>query len=250
MEPENYNPQQTASPTPEQPAPSTSPVTAFCRACGKGLSPNDVRMYQGTVYCAEHLPVTASTSGSGGGYSQSDWTPGSAATVPPPPPPGAAAGVSPGLAFVLGLIPGVGAIYNGQYGKGFVHVLITGVLFTLASSDTNGSETFFGLFIPVWFAYMAFEAYHTAKKKTLGEVVDEFSSIFPTQGEGAGFPILPLLLITLGVLFLLNNLNILRLHQLVPYAGPLFLIGLGAYLLYVRVRANVTSPGEVSHERR
>ena len=27
-------------------------------------------------------------------------------------------GASPGLAFLLGFIPGVGAIYNGQYVKG------------------------------------------------------------------------------------------------------------------------------------
>jgi hypothetical protein len=206
-------------------------------------------MFQGTVYCTEHLPLQASAAPPP--PPASDWSPGGAATVPPPPPPvyASASSVSPGLAFVLGLIPGVGAIYNGQYGKGFVHVLITGVLFTLSSNDTNGSETFFGLFIPVWFAYMAFEAYHTAKKKTLGEAVDEFSSIFPNHGSGTGFPILPVLLIVLGVLFLLNNLDILRLRQLVPYAGPLFLIGLGAYMLYSRLRANI-APGEVSHERR
>jgi len=34
------------------------------------------------------------------------------------------ADVSPGLALFLGLIPGVGAIYNGQYAKGMVHAII------------------------------------------------------------------------------------------------------------------------------
>ena len=34
--------------------------------------------------------------------------------------------LAPGLAFALGFIPGVGAIYNGQYLKGLVHALIFG----------------------------------------------------------------------------------------------------------------------------
>src|ERR1019366_7316784 len=38
------------------------------------------------------------------------------------------ADVSPGLALFLGMIPGVGAIYNGQYAKGMVHAIIWGVL--------------------------------------------------------------------------------------------------------------------------
>ena len=42
--------------------------------------------------------------------------------------------VSPGLAFVLGLIPGVGAIYNGQYAKGLVHVIIIGLIISMLSN--------------------------------------------------------------------------------------------------------------------
>lgn len=237
MEPLNEPPQ---SNPPQLPPAAAPPVIAYCRACGKGLTEEMSRNYQGTIYCAEHVPQTTSSSG------QSEWSPGAAATVVPPPV-SRAAGTSPGLAFVLGLIPGVGAIYNGQYAKGFVHVLITGVLFTLTSHDAGAAESFFEMFIPVWFAYMAFEAYHTAKKQAAGEPVDEFSSIFPNQAA-QGLPILPLLLIALGVLFLLNNLDIIRIRQLAPYAGPLFLIGLGVYLLYARMRANAV--GEVSHERR
>ena len=46
--------------------------------------------------------------------------------------------VSPGLAFALGLIiPGVGAIYNGQYAKGLVHVLILSLLFMAAQSSSG-----------------------------------------------------------------------------------------------------------------
>lgn len=225
--------------------PTPSPVAAYCRACGKGLTADAVTSYQDTVYCAEHLPrvTTSATS-----------------TPPDPPPYGGVRGpsvkdpnTSPGLAFLLGLIPGVGAIYNGQYGKGFVHVLIAGLLFSLAGSESGAMEPLFQLFVPVWFFYMAFEAYHTAKKRMIGEAVDEFSSIFPNRGASLGFPVLPVLLIALGVLFLLNNMEILSIRRLMPYAGPVFLIGLGCYMLYARMRANaeVASVGaqEVGHER-
>ena len=117
--------------------------------------------------------------------------------------------VSPGLAFILGLIPGVGAIYNSQYAKGLVHVLVFTMLIAVASNSGGDG----GIFVPIfmgWEAYMAFEAYHTAKKRQLGEVVDEFSSILPLRGKG--FPVAPVALIILGVLFLLNNLDLLRLR--------------------------------------
>ena len=55
----------------------------------------------------------------------------------------------PGVAFVLGLIPGVGAIYNGQYAKGLIHVFILGMLFTIVgSNDVGGFEPLFGVLIP------------------------------------------------------------------------------------------------------
>ncbi len=77
--------------------------------------------------------------------------------------------MSPGLAFVLGLIPGVGAIYNAQYAKGLVHVVIWGLLVSIVSSDAaGGMEPLFGMLIAVWIFYMAFEAYHTRQETRHG----------------------------------------------------------------------------------
>jgi len=77
----------------------------------------------------------------------------------PPAGPSAGAGEpSPGLAALLGFIPGVGAMYNGQYAKGIVHLMVFAVLVSLAD-DVNG---IFGLFIAGWIAYMVIEAHHTA----------------------------------------------------------------------------------------
>ena len=64
--------------------------------------------------------------------------------------------VSPPLAFVLGFIPGVGAVYNGQYAKGLVHVVIFGSIISILSSGAaQGFEPLFGLMIPTFVFYMA-----------------------------------------------------------------------------------------------
>jgi len=64
---------------------------------------------------------------------------------------------NPVAAAVLGIIPGVGAMYNGQFFKGLLHVVIFAVLVSIA--DHYG---IFGIFIAAWVLYQAFEAYHTA----------------------------------------------------------------------------------------
>ena len=59
--------------------------------------------------------------------------------------------------------------------------------------------------------YMAFEAYHTAKRRQQGQPVDEFSSLIPMRAGRSRFPVAPVVLIALGVIFLLDNLDLLDL---------------------------------------
>ncbi len=219
-----------------------APAVAFCRTCGKSLCPACERPSQGTIFCTEHVPAPAGAS-TPGGYA-ADPNPYSAYA---PPPPTASAGpadtgASPGLAFLLGLIPGVGAIYNGQYVKGLVHVVILGILISIVSSDAaGGMEPLFGMMIGAWVFYMAFEAYHTARKRQAGLLVDEFSSIVPLRGgRSSSFPAGPVALIGIGVLFLLNTLDIVRFSQLIRF-WPVALIAVGAYMLYERVTPTQTT---------
>jgi len=65
---------------------------------------------------------------------------------------------NPSAAAVLGLIPGVGAMYNGQFFKGLIHVVIFAVLVSI--TEYHG---IFGIFIGAWVLYQSFEAYHTAR---------------------------------------------------------------------------------------
>ncbi|MFZ1084915.1 MAG: B-box zinc finger protein [Terracidiphilus sp.] len=71
---------------------------------------------------------------------------------------------NPVAAAFLGLIPGVGAMYNGQFFKGFIHVVVFAVLISITDH-----YPIFGLFIAAWVFYQSFEAYHTAVALRDGE---------------------------------------------------------------------------------
>jgi hypothetical protein len=137
----------------------------------------------------------------------------------------------------------VGAIYNGQYAKGLVHVIIIGLMISILSNNAAaGLEPLLSLLLAGFWAYMAFEAYHTATRRQQGLVVDEFSSLIPMRGGSSRFPVAPVVLIALGVIFLLDNLDLLDLHRLLRY-WPVLLIALGAYMLYLRMSpADADSP--------
>jgi hypothetical protein len=232
--------------SPQQPGqgPSQGVTVGYCRACGKALDAASVRASHGTIFCADHAPQVASgtqanaggftgsgTAGSGAGFADSPYASPYSNAAPPPLP---NADVSPGLAFLLGLIPGVGAVYNGQYGKGLVHVVIVGLLISVMSNNAaEGLEPLLGLLLAGFWAYMAFEAFHTAKRRRLGQPVDEFSSVLPVHG-GPNVPAAPVILIALGVVFLLSNLGVLEIRRALRY-WPVLLIALGVYMLYVRL---------------
>jgi len=230
---------------------SDARIIGYCRMCGKALEESDATAAEGALYCAEHAPLaaagTAADAGAGASqppvqqpppplYTASPF-PGASPYAPsqPPPLPKADQSVSPPLAFVLGFIPGVGAVYNGQYAKGLLHVVIFGSIISILSSGAaQGFEPLFGLMIPTFIFYMAFEAYHTAKKRRDGEMVDEFSGLVRAHGPRSRFPVAPILLIGFGLLFLLDNLDLLKIGRLLRY-WPALLIVLGLYLLVERI---------------
>ena len=209
------------------------PVVSFCRTCGKPLCEACRRPAAGTVFCAEHAPEIreAGSTAHSAGY-----------TVPvndnpytaPVPAVRRTTGASPAIAFGLGFIPGVGAIYNGQYAKGLVHAVVFGLLVTAISSHSlHGFEPLLGILIGVFVFYMAIEALHTARKREAGEPIEEFSSL--VSGEGGGFPTGAVVLIGLGFLLLLNTLDLLSIEAVMRF-WPLGLILIGVYMLYNRMR--------------
>jgi len=143
------------------------------------------------------------------------------------------AGTNPGAAFALGLIPGVGAIYNGEYIKAAVHVLIFGTLISLHGMP--GPAPLFGLMTFAFYCYMPFEAYYTAKKRKMrAEGIELETPIDRLQqqfGETKDKELWGgIALVVLGGLFLLGNLNVLDLDR-VGRLWPVLLVIAGLLLL-------------------
>lgn len=223
-----------------------TPAAAFCRSCGRPLCTVCQRLAEGTVYCQDHVPVSAYGS-------PAHPNPAGAADPYYPPPAGAptarpAIQTSPGLAFIFGLfIPGVGAIYNGQYLKGLVHAIIFGLLISLISSaeDTPG-QPFLAMLLVGFIFYMAFEAYHTAQKRRLGIPVEEWSSLLGSSRSTSRVPIGPILLIAIGFLFLLDTLHVIEFRQIGRF-WPVILILVGAFMLYSRLGGTRVPPASETY---
>jgi TM2 domain-containing membrane protein YozV len=136
-----------------------TPATAFCRTCGKALCENCKRDVMGAIYCEPC--IAARLHGAPAATVQGAAAAPGVIPVAAQTPSGAP---SPAIAMLLGFIPGVGAMYNGQFVKAFVHV----VIFVLLIAAANNISDAFGFAIAFFVFYMAFDAYKTAQAKLLG----------------------------------------------------------------------------------
>jgi hypothetical protein len=155
-------------------------------------------------------------------------------------------------------------MYNGEYAKGFIHVVIFATLIWMADNVSG----LFGLAIAAFVIYMPIEAYKTARAKEMGLPAFDpfgFNNLFSPAGSakpaaavaasaapaGGNPPVLPeaepvdtacgssrvpvgaFILIGLGVLFLLHQLGVLHLDNLWRF-WPLVLIAIGIRVLVRR----------------
>ena len=219
-------------------------AVAYCRTCGKPLCAACVRDVRGTMFCEHCLAERV------------------AGALPPTPPPGspgfnASPNVerlpSPGMAAVLGFIPGVGAMYNGQFMKGFFHVMAFVCMIWMA-------DRFGPIMVPVFFAYffyLVFDAYKTAHALELGQPVPDpfgFERMFgptphprmapqpiptdptvpPTTAPAeppryrSSVPTGAVVLIVLGLVFLLHTVGMFEFA--IDRFWPLILIGFGGWI--------------------
>jgi hypothetical protein len=198
------------------------PIVGYCRATGKPLTAAEATYVKGVLYSKEYAE-----------QAKLNEEPASPYTEPMLSVPKNNAEISPGWAFVLGLIPGVGAIYNQQYAKGMFHIIVFASLISLFDRPSTGP--FVAFLVMGWFLYMPFEAYHTAQRRQRGETVDEMSGLVTLTPGLRKLPVGPILLIALGVLFLLDNLGLLRIDDLLRF-WPVLLIAAGVILLMQRVQ--------------
>jgi hypothetical protein len=183
-------------------------ATGYCRNCGKPLCPACTRDVRGALYCEGCL----------------------AGLVAAPPVAAHAADASPGTALALGFMPGLGAVYNGEYIKALIYVVIfAGIIAALSSDLSPGYDAFLGIALGCFYFYMPIEAYRTAKARRAGQATSE--PLVP----GARKPVGALVLIGLGVLLLLGNFGLLR-WDWIARGWPFALIVLGVWILMDRFK--------------
>ena len=187
-------------------------ATGYCRQCGKALCPACTRDVRGALYCENCLANLV-------------------AAPAAEPKSAAVAGSHPGTALALGFIPGLGAVYNGEYVKALIHVLIFGGIIAALTADLPaGFIVLLSIGLGCFYFYMPIEAYHVAKARQAGQPHPPDLM----QGEGRR-PIGAIVLIGLGVLFLLANFHLLE-REWFARAWPAGLIVLGVWILMDRMR--------------
>ena len=185
-------------------------ATGYCRNCGKPLCPVCTRDVRGALYCETCLAGLLSA---------------------PPAPASSGAGPHPGAALALGFIPGLGAVYNGEYVKALVHVLVfAGLIAAESSNIPDAYHAFLGLAIGCFYFYMPVEAYRTAKARQAGQL--EPAPLGMMEGRR---PVGAIVLIGLGVFLLLANFGLFQWEWL-GKAWPAGLILLGVWILVERMK--------------
>lgn len=202
-------------------------ATVFCRQCGTPLCPACLRDVRGAVYCESCLATLVGLPSSG--TTAAGPAPGG---VPLPRVPAAHGAPSPGVALALGFIPGLGAVYNGEYIKALIHVLAFGGIIALLTTDLpDGLIVILAIGLGCFYFYMPIEAHRTAKARR-GEEIPQ--TVLPAAIEGHR-PVGAIVLIVLGALFLLANFHLLE-RDWFSKAWPAGLILLGAWILMDRIK--------------
>ena len=204
-------------------------ATNFCRNCGKPMCPECVRDVKGVFYCEPCLAAMVEHARPRVAQPRNER--------------------HPAAAFWLGWIPGLGAVYNGEYTKALVFVAIFIGLVTLNS--TGARQPLYGLMTGFFCLYMPIEALITARRKAqidgssepAGTPATPGSSVPAETGETTTatarprqFPVNAIILIAIGGVFLLDTLGWLDVDRALDAGWPLILIAIGGYLLWKRTR--------------
>jgi hypothetical protein len=203
-------------------------AVGYCRNCGKAMCSTCVRPVRDVLYCEDCLATVVGIPSATPAVAADAAVP-AMGSIPPPPVP-VRRPSSPGVAFFLGLFPGLGAVYNGEYNKALIHIVVFAAIIVGLSSDPgDGGALTLSLLLAGFVFYMAFDAMRTAKARSLGEATAD-----PLESWSKNRPVGPIILIALGALFLLNNFDWFPFHY-IWRLWPLILIGVGILLFRNRL---------------
>ena len=207
-------------------------AVGYCRNCGKAMCGVCVRPVRDVLYCEDCL---ATVMGMPATPAVASGTPSGAGAVPgvpvPPPPAAPGLGPSPVLAFFLGFLPGLGAFYNEQFGKGIIHLALFLFLFILGvdGAVSGGAEAALWICISALWIYMPVDAYRTAKARLAGQRLDD-----PLENFSKGKPVGPFLIIGIGILLLLHNFDWFPWWRIQQF-WPVLLIVVGVLMFRNRI---------------
>jgi hypothetical protein len=209
-------------------------ATGFCRNCGKALCGICARPVREVLYCEDCLasgmgmPAPASQPPASNPYAQPGYVP----PAIPVPPPAIRSSNSGAVAFMLGLFPGLGAVYNGEYNKALLHLviftaLILGLVEAANTDDFSaGVVVVLALLLAGFVFYMAFDAMRVSQAKSAGEPIND-----PLNDFSKNLPLGPIILIGIGALLLLSNFRVFEFfHLSLGRLWPLILIAAGAVM--------------------
>ncbi len=208
-------------------------AAGYCRNCGKAMCSTCVRPVRDVLYCEECLaaivgiPAPAPSAPTVAVESQYQ--------MPASGLPGASPSytrANPVLAFFLGFLPGMGAFYNEQFGKGMIHLAIFLVLFIsgVDGAMSGGAEAALWICVAGLWVYMPIDAYRTAKARQVGETLSDPLDAFTKER-----PIGPILLIGAGVLLLLHNFDWFPWYRISQFFWPAVLIAAGVLMMRKRL---------------
>src|SRR5690606_23356233 len=181
-----------------------------CNGCGKALCPACDHRIKGFPYCQDCIVMGVDllrqqNSSNYGPYVKKS--------------------TSPFIAFILSVVPGLGAAYNGQTVKALVYFGVSIGLFQLALM--TGIALFAFAFLGMW-AFSALDAWRTARMIRAGVTPDVAEDILVKRFQGNP----KLWGIVLGILGVAVVLQIVfGLKGIMRGVLPAMLIGLGIYIL-------------------
>ena len=202
-------------------------ATGYCRNCGKAMCAVCVRPVRDVLYCEDCLATVMGIPAQGAALAPGTTLP--AATAPATAPSGL--GPNPALAFFLGFLPGLGAFYNEQYGKGIVHLAIFLFLFITGVDGgvSGGAEAALWICLSALWIYMPIDAYRTARARLAGQTLSD-----PLENFSKGRPIGPMLIIGIGIFLLLRNFDWFPLWRIQQF-WPVILIVVGVFMFRNRL---------------
>jgi hypothetical protein len=193
---------------------SDADATGFCRNCGKPMCSACVRPVRDVLYCEDCLAgIVGIPAASVPGVAS---VPGATGALPPTAPDPVRTSHSPAVAFILGfLFPGLGAVYNGEYNKALIHIVVFATfIFGLSSDMDGGMKAVLGILLAGFIFYMAFDSMRSAEAKRTGVATTD-----PLESWSTNRPVGPIILIIVGALLLLSNIEWIpwyRIHQFWP----------------------------------